>query len=239
MSLRGALCLRFLPLLVPAACLDGAPYSSAAAPHSTTAACPESPYRWDEVLVSKRVSGADVLVKGSDDDRAAIADQASRDLACPASSVTVARPNASFAWSVEACGHHAAYRPASRSVDTRELRGHVGLCVHLDVERFVRLDDDPVPSLGRLDAEWSVPGGAAGEHESRFIDGAGELRRWTWLVAAAARDLSCPRDEVVPGFVSVYRSSPIPVAEGCGQRATYLPASEPPFLTQSIVRITR
>jgi hypothetical protein len=43
------------------------------------------------------------------------------------------------------------------------------------------------------------------------------------LNAQAATDLQCPRDQVVPQLRNLGRGAYVPVAVGCGRRATYVP----------------
>jgi hypothetical protein len=53
-----------------------------------------------------------------------------------------------------------------------------------------------------------------------------ELHEVTALNEQGARDLDCPRADVIASFAYAGpKASPIPVAEGCGRRATYLPGS--------------
>ncbi len=42
----------------------------------------------------------------------------------------------------------------------------------------------------------------------------------------AAKDLECPRTDVVPELASVGRGGTMPIAEGCGRRAMYLPTGD-------------
>ena len=214
------------PVLTDRACPHrGAPGRSA-----------ESPF--DEQLFSTRIAGSDrVVSEQGRDDRAPVADQAARDLACPIERVHVARSADSFAWAVEACGHHGAYLGATRVILSVAVPGHEGRCVMLETVRFVRLDGDPASALAQLDAEYAGPPPTRVFElpDPRFADKVEDFRRWVALVEQGAHDLGCPREQVVPGFWP--GKVTIPVAEGCGQRATYLPTTKPPFVVQSMVRI--
>jgi hypothetical protein len=80
------------------------------------------------------------------------------------------------------------------------------------VERFVPVSQ-PVLDLGRYGADT--------------LSGADVVAAASFLVRIneqGARDLRCPRDQVLPFLEHAgYRAPKIPVAEGCGKRATYLP----------------
>jgi hypothetical protein len=53
-----------------------------------------------------------------------------------------------------------------------------------------------------------------------------------------AKDLGCPRDEVLPSSVGAGKFTEIAVAEGCGKRASYLPARPgEPLVLAAIVEI--
>ena len=72
----------------------------------------------------------------------------------------------------------------------------------------------------------SQPAGPAWTYGSEHFSGAEVIEAASSLArinAQAAHDLGCPRDQVVPGLVHGGRRAPdTPIAEGCGQRATYL-----------------
>jgi hypothetical protein len=199
-----------------------------------------------------RVAGADRQFPGrfptalkdraADPDRVAdpaVADQAALDFNCPASNVHVARrPTADFAWGVQACGHRGAYVAVERDVTTSAAPGHEGQCLMMETLRYVRLDGDPARAIEQMDTSYNGPLPAASSQERIFAspENVSSVRNWTALLDQASRDLACPRDEVVPGFWARGRTT-TPVADGCGQRATYLPGLAAPFMMQSLVRI--
>jgi hypothetical protein len=199
-------------------------------------------------ITAMRVANADYQFSGlfpnaakDDDADPAVADQAALDFNCPVANVWVAkRRTADFAWSVEACGRHSAYVAVERSVTTSGAPGHEGRCLVMETVRFVRLDGDPAAAIERMDATYNGPQPAADSHESVFgsVENVSRVRNWGALVDQASKDLACPRDELVPGFWASGRTT-TPIAEGCGQRATYLPGFAPPFMMQSLVRVTR
>jgi hypothetical protein len=205
---------------------------------------------WDQPqtgLTSVRIAGAQRQLPGlfpnattDSDVDPAVADQAALDFNCPVSSIRVAkRPTADFAWGVEACGQRGAYVAVKRDVTTSGAPGHEGRCLVMENVRFVRLDGDAAEAaIHRMDETYSGPQPAAGSQERVFasLDNISRVRNWGALVDQAAKDLACPRDEVVPAFWARGRTT-IPVADGCGQRATYLPGLAPPFMMQSLVHV--
>jgi hypothetical protein len=64
---------------------------------------------------------------------------------------------------------------------------------------------------------------AATAPASASLDGVGTAAALVALSARAAKDLACPRGDVVPEMRSLGRSVYVPVAEGCGRRVTYVP----------------
>ncbi len=52
-----------------------------------------------------------------------------------------------------------------------------------------------------------------------------DIQRHLALNTTAARDLDCPRAQVVAYFARGTRDH-VPLAEGCGRRATYLPGPD-------------
>ncbi len=191
------------------------------------------------MLVSMRIDGADRLMPAEafTDGSLGVADQAGRDFACPTSQVRVSRPSRAYAWLAEGCGHRAAYVDVDRVVQTTALEGHPNRCVRLQTTHFVRLDGPIVPALERFDAENPGPPSAMGQaYDAHFAGSAGYVAQWAALQEAGARDLSCARADVVPGFWRDGRTT-TPVAEGCGQRAVYLPGSSAPFVLASKVAL--
>jgi hypothetical protein len=197
-------------------------------------------------LTSVRVSNADQHLQGffpgaltDSEIDPAVADQAALDFGCPVSSVRVAsRPTTDFAWGVAACGHRGAYVVVQRDVTTSAAPEHEGRCLVMKTLRFLRLGEDPAAATERMDATYRGPPPAAGSQERLFAspENVTRIQSWGALVEQASKDLACPRDEIVPGFWTHERTT-TPVADGCGQRATYLAGRSPPFLVQSVVHV--
>jgi hypothetical protein len=158
----------------------------------------------------------------------AIVEQAASDFRCPRDQVHVAPGIKGFSRGVEGCGAHGAYLRVSNSGYVAGVPGHEHERAWLSNVRFVRLDHNAVDTLTRWDSESAI------QPESRYAGRTDEVTHLLSLIDQASRDLACPADQSVPGF---WIARPIiPVADGCGQRATYLPTTMPPFVMQSKVR---
>jgi hypothetical protein len=162
--------------------------------------------------VDVRVDGADRLVDYDEYRRsraAAVRAQAERDFRCDALRIDA---ESDPVYVAHGCGRDVVYVEALcvRTVGT-------GLTV-----RYVPISEavsDPDAYGGRFCTGRDVI-----EEAARFVA----------LNEAGARDLACRRDSVVATFVSNGHGRPIPLAEGCAKRATYLP-SDPPYRLSSVV----
>jgi hypothetical protein len=128
---------------------------------------------------------------------AAVRDAAAREFAC--SDVAVDQPY-NRAYVATGCGRHAVFVVASAMAsDPQRIPGHDGTYV-VSEERAI---------------DVTAPGSATDPLGT-------DLRKWRALIAAGARDLACPIDQVVPDLVPQYRAPEVPIAEGCGHRASYV-----------------
>jgi hypothetical protein len=195
------------------------------------------------VGASMRFGGADHVLWEGEENREeivneALAEQASVDLACPRERITVAPPRGGFARHVDGCGRMVVYTEVTRFGITREpLDGRVP-CTNLTTYRFLRLDVEPQAALAKLDADYTGPQEPTIFARARplYSDAAQAVTEWTSLVAQGARDLECPRDRIDPGHWP--GRTLVPVAEGCGKRATYLPGRASELTIQSIVAMS-
>jgi hypothetical protein len=139
-----------------------------------------------------------------------VRDQASRDFGCPPATVVVHATDQVYLAS--GCARRAPYVTISLGV----------------------LGNDPVRVPGRDDLVWPTwiravnvvaptdpppaPSGAklVGREYQRAVG------RWNALVVQGAKDLECPVDQITPDYVPQGKSPDLPLAEGCGKRATYV-----------------
>jgi hypothetical protein len=210
---------------------------------------------------SFRIGGVEKIVARDDaTDRLrqlALTDQAARDLGCAADRIRQEQRLAGWMFVVEGCGARAAYLEVMRVGDTRQARGFEGRVVRLVIVRFIQVSGAYSPSgIAELEAQrygddWPS-GDPTGPHRRwryqlpdgsirfRFEDAIVAADDWIGLNVQAARDLSCPRSDVVVEFLSrpVSRGATWPVAEGCGKRALFVRGREPhAFEAVSIVPI--
>jgi hypothetical protein len=201
-------------------------------------------------LFSYRIGGAEKIIVRDDDTarlrQLALMDQAARDLACPANRIRQVEPLTGWTLLVEGCGARAAYLEVDRVGETKHARGFEGRVARLAIVRFVQLSGAYSPSgIAELEAQryhddWPSddPTGphrrwryelADGSLWFRFEDVVDAVDDRIGLNLQAARDLSCPRSEVVVEFRSrpVSSSATWPVAEGCGKRALFVRGREP------------
>lgn len=130
-------------------------------------------------------------------EQATVHDAAARELACL--DIAVDQPY-KRAYVASGCGRHAVFVMTSTMPgDPRKIPGHDGT-YYVTAEHAI-----DVTQTGTA----TDPLGT-------------DLRKWRALIAAGARDLECPIDQVVPDFVPQYRAPELPIAEGCGQRASYV-----------------
>jgi len=195
-----------------------------------------SAWGWDMTVVVVRAGGTDRLVQDDKplDSSLVLADEGAHDLGCPAAQIQVSRAGPSYAWTVEGCGHRAPYIEVERGVSTTQMQGLEGQCVRYTAKRFVRLDVPIGPALQRFDAEYAGPSDPAPDGATTFVRKEGYIAPWAALVQQGAHDLTCPAEDVTPGFWTSGKTTTA-VAEGCGQRAVYLPGSYPPYVLASKV----
>jgi hypothetical protein len=154
---------------------------------------------------------------------AAVADQASRDFGCPAGTVQAQERVSREVYSTQGCGKRGIYvRVARRGQQVSPL---FATGVWIAVTRFVLISRDGPPTVindvtpahqENKVADYVIAGRVASDaEEARRI-----LRDFTRLSAQAARELACPRDEVVVDFRALPKEQGV-TAEGCGKRATY------------------
>jgi hypothetical protein len=184
---------------------------------------------------SVRVGGVSKQMSKEEYDRVrlqALKDQAGEDLDCKngiaVKESTLEGAVGEHLFSVDGCGHRAIYA---------------------EVQCMARWDDS-IQGFNPVYTQRFVPVSLAITDEQRYGGDVGDcsgkrvVESVSYLAALneqGARDLKCPRDQVLPGIV--YTSSGIhgsrghtaSFAEGCGQRATYLPGSE--LRLSSVVKI--
>jgi hypothetical protein len=193
-----------------------------------------------------RIDGKNQFFRGSRPnpplDDLGLKDQASRDFGCPTTSIaTAARSNLAI-YTATGCGNTDLYLRVYGWRNTSQLVGFEGTVVSLEVVRFVSLSrSDADQAVGQLfrsgmppEEDHSPEGTTSSEpwtYEVPAMGGAqGDVRklapyidRWIDLVRTGARDLHCPTNRVVVDIRSVGPRQKVPVAEGCGHRATYIP----------------
>jgi hypothetical protein len=125
-------------------------------------------------------------------------------------------------YGVEACGSHAVYL---RVTAARE-DGSVTAVHH------VLLSGSGDASARITTMAWPRELGVA-------TPSAEAADNWQELLRQGSRDLGCPRGQTLPSFFRPTRGVDIPLAEGCGMRATYLPGRSAPFRLSAIVKTER
>jgi hypothetical protein len=168
---------------------------------------------------------------------AALTDQAARDLGCAPESVSVVERVKTEVFTARGCDRNSIYLLVYRGGWTTHAEGFAGRRVLLSVVGFVPLvGGDPDAALQDIDQPSSpedpkvvaenqltfevpererLPARTLAEARSKVAD-------WMELSKAGARDLKCPREQVFVEIRPTGRSGKVPMAEGCGQRATYL-----------------
>ena len=187
------------------------------------------------------IAGRERILRAAENTQAvrleAVADQAARDFNCPAANLRSAErvvrdgmggsssPQLGV-YTVEGCGSHGVYlRVARRGITATS--GFDGLWV--DVTRFVLVSsDDPARGLDEIALVPHRDEGVEGTWSTGYSnrDGAAAIMEvYRALNRQGARDLSCPRGEVVVELRRTHRQM-TPIAEGCGRRAVYLEGYE-------------
>lgn len=149
-------------------------------------------------------------------------DQAARDLACAASSLLITHPY-ERAYVVSGCGRQAPFLLVRVGSEGRVWLPDRNHPVYVSWVRAVNLaSEGSMVPLPRVASSLLLP----------------NPRPWITLVAQGAKDLECPLSQVTPDFVPQGKAPDLPVAEGCGKRATYLSEPHPDtFRLSSIVPI--
>ena len=174
---------------------------------------------------------------------AAVADQASRDFGCPAGTVQAQERVSREVYSTQGCGKRGIYvRVARRGQQVSPL---FATGVWIAVTRFVLISrDGPLTVIDEVTpahqenkvADYVIAGRVALDADQARTT----LRDVVTLSAQAARDLACPREEVVIDFRSLPKEQGV-TAEGCGKRATYTygRAGADTFNLMSVVPLSR
>jgi hypothetical protein len=137
---------------------------------------------------------------------ALVRDQAARDLNCAKVNFALTQPY-DRAWVVNGCGKRAVFVVTTVSLsDLATIPGHGGAYL-IQYERAIDVtaEHEPAPAPGQQGSAYT-----------------GEIRRWRTLVEESSKDLTCPVTEILPDMVPQGRAPMLPIAEGCGQRASYV-----------------
>ncbi len=150
----------------------------------------------------------------------ALTELAARELACPAGQTTLhdlGGVSGIDQWSARGCGRQSSYLRIDDSGAADRVPGHLGTVVYAETTAIVSMSAERdaavqeawgfVRGIGMRDA---VEGSSALGASPWWIDRYFSLQAW------GARDLQCPRAQVLPLVFS--RGA---MAEGCGKRATY------------------
>jgi hypothetical protein len=205
-------------------------------------ACRPDAYPTPIEVRSYRVGGGDRVVPGGPtadprEEAAALSDQASRDVACPANAIHAREVVKELVYRIEGCQRRGVYLRVVREGWTR--MGQYGdRLARLHVARYVSISGgdaaSPLRELARVG--FTEDATALGErHPSQYgfgrmgastLEGAMDvLADWTALSVDGARDLACPRDEVAVEFRerAAGRGADWTIlAEGCDKRAVYV-----------------
>lgn len=218
--------------------------------HGTSASRADAPVEEARVVVaySYRLGGLRRVQSSTDPDwfrhdeaartnLAAVTEQAARDLGCAPEAVSVVERVKTEVFTARGCDRSSIYLLVYRSGWTTHAEGLAGRLVLLSVVGFVPLaggdadaalqdvdqpssPEDPkvVPdaqSTFEVPERERLPAHTLTEARSKVAD-------WIELSKAGARDLKCPREQVFVEIRPTGRGSKVPMAEGCGQRATYV-----------------
>jgi hypothetical protein len=162
---------------------------------------------------------------------------AARDLACPIDAVNTAASAVDARIRVaEGCGRRAAYFFYTAGYDrSRSIPNYEGHTVYSHIHLLTRMTPErAAAALAGVNAFIARTGTKANSPSADDY-----LTLYTKLVEAGARDLHCPTGDVIPMLSRLSPSAQVPVAEGSGFRATYLPIGfgNPVLLLSSVVRI--
>jgi hypothetical protein len=157
--------------------------------------------------------------------KATLAELGARELACPAAQVTLHKSSGVAATQVMlavGCGKQSAYLVVDDEALANRVPGFVGHYVIADTAYVVPLSAERDAAMAEVERFWTD----IGMHDHSGMQSlSGDLARGAFdfdvgtyfdLQASGARDLHCPRTEVLP-----LRFSRGAMAEGCGKRASY------------------
>jgi hypothetical protein len=160
-------------------------------------------------------------------DAQALAEQAGAELGCAAADVHVRQLGDGPMFVAEGCGKRAPYLRVGVGGVTRQAPGAPGITTYVEARGFVSLaQDDATGVLVALAA--SLPPGDTRQGTVYGYGGddiphqASAVQEWIALDAWGAHDLGCPRADVTVEVRTTGRYTKVPIAEGCGHRATYL-----------------
>ena len=126
-------------------------------------------------------------------EREVVREAAANALACGKQALAIAQPH-TRAYVVVGCGHRAVFVAIDR------LEPSAWRVRAVDVSLATPQPDEVPP-------------------ERYGVDVAAE---WRMIVTRASVDLHCDRDQITPDLVPQGRARAIPIAEGCGRRASYI-----------------
>ncbi|MGZ3419723.1 MAG: hypothetical protein ACXVEF_13060 [Polyangiales bacterium] len=150
-----------------------------------------------------------------------VRDQAARDFGCAVDSVVADRPHQRV-WVAAGCGHHAPYLLVVLAGSGQVVPPGRAESAYVTWIRAINLasPSSPAPLPSTI-------------HSSS--DPMHDAKPWIDLVAQGAKDLECPADQITPDYVPQGKAPALPLAEGCGKRATYVSESDPKALRLSSV----
>jgi hypothetical protein len=121
-----------------------------------------------------------------------VRDHAAREFACSKAEVVVAAPYGR-AFVASGCRHRAVFV--------------IGMVGGLDSDGKYIIDMVPFDVTASTPSETNAPPSVVA---------------WRSLMTRGAIDLACERDTITPDIVPQHRAPDVPIAEGCGHRATYV-----------------
>lgn len=122
-----------------------------------------------------------------------VREAAASTLACDKPALTITQPN-ERAYVVTGCGHRGVFVAIDALEDwTWRMRA-------VDVSLAIAVPDERPPARNSTDV----------------------AAVWRAIVTQASIDLHCDRDQITPDLVPQGRARAIPIAEGCGHRASYI-----------------
>ncbi|MGZ3421790.1 MAG: hypothetical protein ACXWUG_08045 [Polyangiales bacterium] len=123
-------------------------------------------------------------------------------------------------WIAEGCGHRAPYLLVGLRSSGSVVPPGRSESAYVTWIRAINLASPSAPE--------PVPSGI-----QTSSDPMTDAKPWIDLVTQGALDLDCPAPQITPDYIPQGRAPAIPVAEGCGKRATYLSESDPKVLRLS------